>query len=150
MVDTKRHSIELLSPAGDLECGIAAFTYGADAVYLGMQDFSARADAGNFTLEELSTLLGVAHHDLKHPRKVYVAVNTLVREGELPALIELLANLRDMGTDGLIIQDWAVYQLAKEHFPELELHASTQLAIHNLAGAERARELGFSRVVLAR
>lgn len=141
--------MELLSPAGNLEAGLAAFRYGADAVYLGLQDFSARADADNFTPEDLNTLLGIAH---RHPvpRKVYVAVNTLVRQDELPQLVRLLAQLSEMTVDALIIQDWAVLRLVREHFPNLPVHASTQLAIHNVAGALQARDLGFSRIVCAR
>lgn len=142
--------MELLSPAGTLEAGLAAFTYGADAVYLGMKTFSARADAGNFTQEELETLLGVAHGDKTHPRKVYVAVNTLVRETELPALVELLAHLEECGVDALIVQDLAVARLCRQFFPRLKLHASTQMAIHNAEGVRKARDLGFTRVVAAR
>ena len=142
--------IELLSPAGTLEAGIAAFAYGADAVYLGMKSFSARADAGNFTQEELATLLDVAHGDVAHPRKVYVAVNTLVRETELPALVELLAQLEECGVDALIVQDLAVAKLCREYFPNLRLHASTQMAVHNAEGVRAAKNLGFTRVVAAR
>lgn len=142
--------MELLAPAGNLEAGVAAFHYGADAVYLGMRDFSARADADNFTLDDLGVLLGIAHQDSERPRKVYVAVNTLVEEAELPGLIALLAQLRDLAVDALIIQDLAVYDIVQEHFPEFELHASTQMAIHNLAGAKQAHEMGFKRVIAAR
>ena len=142
--------MELLAPAGNLEAGVAAFHYGADAVYLGMRDFSARADADNFTLDDLSVLLGIAHQDSERPRKVYVAVNTLIEEAELPGLIALLAQLRDLEVDALIIQDLAVYDIVQEHFPEFELHASTQMAIHNLAGAKQAHEMGFKRVIAAR
>jgi len=142
--------MELLAPAGNLEAGVAAFHYGADAVYLGMRDFSARADADNFTLDDLGVLLGIAHQDSERPRKVYVAVNTLVEEAELPGLIALLAQLRDLEVDALIIQDLAVYDIVQEHFPEFELHASTQMAIHNLAGAKQAHEMGFKRVIAAR
>ena len=88
--------MELLAPAGNLEAGVAAFQYGADAVYLGLQNFSARADADNFSFDDLSTILGLAHNNPEWPRKVYVAVNTLVRERELPELIDTLARLRDM------------------------------------------------------
>ncbi len=142
--------MELLSPAGTLECGVAAFHYGADAVYLGMRQFSARADAGNFTLEDLAVLLGLAHQDPVRPRKVYVAVNTLLHDDELPALIELLAELRELGVDALIVQDLGVYGIARNYFPELDLHASTQLAVHNVAGMLQAREMGFKRVIAAR
>jgi putative protease len=142
--------MELLSPAGTLECGVAAFHYGADAVYLGMNQFSARADAGNFSFEDLAVLLGLAHQDPIRRRKVYVAVNTLLRDDELPALIELLAELRDLGVDALIVQDLGVYGIARRYFPELDLHASTQLAVHNVAGMLQAREMGFKRVIAAR
>ncbi|NMA45704.1 MAG: U32 family peptidase [Lentisphaerae bacterium] len=142
--------MELLAPAGNLEAGVGAFHYGADAVYLGMREFSARADADNFTLDELSVLLGIAHQDRVRPRRVYVAINTLVKEAELPGLIDLLAQLRDLAVDALIIQDLALYSIIQEHFPEFELHASTQMAIHNLAGARQAHEMGFRRVIAAR
>ncbi|MBR4901906.1 MAG: U32 family peptidase, partial [Victivallales bacterium] len=142
--------MELLAPAGNLEAGVAAFQYGADAVYLGLQNFSARADADNFSFDDLSTILGLAHNNPEWPRKVYVAVNTLVRERELPELIDTLARLRDMEPDALIVQDWAVFQLVQEYFPEITLHASTQMAIHNAQGARYASELGFTRVVAAR
>jgi len=142
--------MELLSPAGTLECGVAAFHYGADAVYLGMSQFSARADAGNFTLDDLAVLLGLAHQEPVRPRKVYVAVNTLLRDDELPALIELLAELRDLGVDALIVQDLGVYGIARHYFPEMNLHASTQLAVHNVDGMLQAREMGFKRVIAAR
>lgn len=142
--------MELLSPAGTLECGIAAFQYGADAVYLGMKDFSARADAGNFSFEDLSILTGIAHENPDRPRKVYVAVNTLMHESELPVLIRQLALLQDAGIDALIVQDAAVVQLVREHFPNLELHASTQMAVHNKAGVIQAKQEGFTRVVAAR
>ncbi len=142
--------MELLSPAGDLECGVAAFHYGADAVYLGMSQFSARADAGNFSLDDLSILLGLAHQDAAQRRKVYVAVNTLLRDDELPSLIELLTQLVYSGVDALIVQDLGVYGIVRAYFPEVELHASTQLAVHNQAGVIAAREMGFRRVIAAR
>lgn len=142
--------MELLSPAGTLECGLAAFQYGADAVYLGMKEFSARADAGNFSFEDLSVLVGVAHQVLERRRKVYVAVNTLVRELELPQLAELLCRLRDMDVDALIVQDAAVADIVSRYALGLELHASTQMAIHNAEGVLEAKRLGFTRVVAAR
>ncbi len=141
--------MELLSPAGDLETAVAAFEYGADAVYLGMTQFSARADAVNFSLDDLDVLLGYAH-GLPHPRKVYVALNTLLREEELPQLYALLLELEARQPDALIVQDFAVARLVHEHFPSLHLHASTQMAIHNVAGMIKCRELGFERVIAAR
>jgi putative protease len=140
---------ELLAPAGGPDAAFAAFHFGADAIYLGLQKFSARAEAENFTLEELSEVVAYAHA-LEPRRRVFVAVNTLIRNDELPELVETLAALEDMGVDALILQDLGVYHLARRHFPRLELHASTQLAVHNQAGALALRRLGFARVVLAR
>lgn len=140
---------ELLAPAGDLDAAYAAFHYGADAVYLGLQRFSARAEAANFSPEDLSEIVGFAHSAV--PRKsVFVAFNTLVQDHELDEAIEQLALLEATGVDAVIVQDLGIARLARTYFPRLELHASTQLAIHNVAGAIAARELGFSRVTLAR
>src|SRR5262245_26107753 len=140
---------ELLSPAGGPDAAFAAFQYGADAIYLGLKKFSARAEAENFTLDELSEIVDYAH-SLTPRRRVFVTVNTLIRNDELDELVETMAALEDIGVDALIIQDLGVYHLARRHFPKLELHASTQLAVHNAAGAEALRQMGFTRVVLAR
>jgi putative protease len=140
---------ELLAPAGGLEAGLAAFQYGADAVYLGLKRFSARADAQNFSLDELDRLLGYAR-SLTPRRRCFVAVNTLVLDGELDGLVETLGALADVGADAVIVQDLGVAHLARRHFPELKLHASTQLAAHSPAAVETLRELGFARVTLAR
>ncbi|MGN0867559.1 MAG: U32 family peptidase [Oligosphaeraceae bacterium] len=142
--------MELLSPAGNLETAVAAFHYGADAVYVGMKQFSARADAENFTLEELEVLLGLAHDDREHPRKVYVAVNTLLRQEEVSQVVPLLLQLRDLGVDALIVQDLGTAHLVRRYLPELPLHASTQMAVHNVEGMVECRELGFDRVIAAR
>ncbi|MBP5299934.1 MAG: U32 family peptidase, partial [Victivallales bacterium] len=142
--------MELLSPAGNLETAMAAFAYGADAVYVGLKQFSARADAENFTPEDLEVLMGLAHDNEDWPRKVYVAVNTLLREEELPRLLPLLCHLRDQAVDGVIVQDLGTAHLLRNYFPELPLHASTQMAVHDAAGMEACRELGFSRVIAAR
>ncbi|MFQ3651835.1 MAG: peptidase U32 family protein, partial [Gemmataceae bacterium] len=142
-------AVELLAPAGCPDAAFAAFHYGADAVYLGLKKFSARAEAENFTLAELSEVLAYAHA-LTPRRRVFVTLNTLVRDDELPELIETLAALETMGVDALILQDLGVYSLARRFFPRLELHASTQLAVHNRPGAVTLRQLGFKRVVLAR
>ncbi|MEI6167828.1 MAG: U32 family peptidase [bacterium] len=140
---------ELLAPAGDLEAAYAAFHHGADAVYLGLQRFSARAEAANFSPEDLSEIVGFAH--AASPRRsVFVAFNTLVQDHELDEAIETLALLDATGVDAVIVQDLGIARLARTYFPRLELHASTQLVIHNVAGAIAARELGFLRVTLAR
>ncbi|HVO19055.1 MAG TPA: U32 family peptidase [Anaeromyxobacter sp.] len=140
---------ELLAPAGGPEAGLAALQQGADAVYLGLKRFSARADAQNFTLEELDQLVGYAR-SLEPPRRVFVAVNTLVLDAELDALVEALGAVAEVGADALIVQDLGVARVARRHFPELELHASTQLAAHGRAAVETLRDLGFARVTLAR
>ena len=141
--------VELLAPAGGPDAAFAAFHYGADAVYLGLKKFSARAEAENFTLDELAETVAYAH-SLTPRRRVFVTVNTLVRQDELRELVADLAALEDIGVDALIIQDLGVYHIARRHFPDLELHASTQLSVHNRAGAAALHRLGFSRVVLAR
>ena len=138
---------ELLAPAGDIEAGYAALYYGADAVYLGLQKFSARATAVNFTEENLNPFVGYAH---SLGRKVYVAVNTVVQEQELTDLLLSLDICSRCHVDGIILQDLGVAQLIKTQYPELELHASTQMAVHNKEGALALQKFGFSRVVLAR
>ncbi|MBY0232573.1 MAG: U32 family peptidase, partial [Gemmataceae bacterium] len=141
--------VELLAPAGGPDAAFAAFHYGADAVYLGLKKFSARAEAENFTLDELSEIVAYAH-SLEPRRRVFVTLNTLLRDDEMPELVQMLAAIEGIGVDALIIQDLGVYHVARRHFPSLELHASTQLAVHNRQGAEALREMGFTRVVLAR
>ncbi|MFO0878803.1 MAG: U32 family peptidase [Gemmataceae bacterium] len=140
---------ELLAPAGGVDSAFAAFHFGADAIYLGLKKFSARAEAENFTLEEVSEVVAYAH-TLSPRRRVFVAINTVIRNDELGELVEALAALESMGVDAVILQDLGVYHLIRRYFPRLELHASTQLAVHNHAGAEALRAMGFARVVLAR
>ncbi len=147
--DAASHHVDLLAPAGGPDAAFAAFHYGADAVYLGLKKFSARAEAENFTLEECAEITAYAH-SLTPPRRVFVAINTLIRQDELPELVETLAALAEIGVDAIILQDLGVYHVLRTPFPELELHASTQLSVHNRAGAEALARLGFTRVVLAR
>jgi putative protease len=138
---------ELLAPAGSLESFFAAMEKGADAVYAGLRDFSARARAKNFSLAQMERMLGYAH---AHDRRIYITLNTLVNEQELPQLVETLAALDAMRVDGVILQDLAVARLIRHHFPAIPLHASTQMTIHNTAGVQMLKELGFQRAVLAR
>lgn len=138
---------ELLAPAGDIEAGYAALYYGADAVYLGLQKFSARATATNFDAETLADFTGYAH---ALGRKVYVTVNTILQTREMPDLIQTLNACVVAGVDAVIVQDLGVARVIKKSYPELVLHASTQMAVHNLAGALALKEAGFERVVLAR
>lgn len=142
-----RERVELLAPAGSMQSFFAALEYGADAVFCGLKHFSARAKAKNFTLEELAQLVGYAH---RLDKKIYVALNTLIKEGELPELITVLGELERLEIDGLILQDMGLYQLARFHFPGIPLHGSTQMVVHNLAGVQVLERLGFERVVLAR
>ncbi len=138
---------ELLAPAGSLESFFAAMEKGADAVYAGLREFSARARAKNFTLPQIEKMLAYAH---AHGRRIYVTLNTLVKDRELPQLVETLAALAGMRVDGVIVQDLAVARLVRNHFPSIPLHASTQMTIHNTPGVRILEELGFRRVVLAR
>ncbi|HXE97302.1 MAG TPA: DUF3656 domain-containing protein [Dongiaceae bacterium] len=138
---------ELLAPAGSLESFFAAMEKGADAVYAGLQEFSARARAKNFSLTQMERMLAYAH---SQNRKIYVTLNTLVKEKELPQLVDTLAALAGMRVDGVILQDLAVARLIRNHFPSIPLHASTQMTIHNTPGVKMLEELGFQRAVLAR
>jgi U32 family peptidase len=140
---------ELMAPAGGPEAAFAAFHHGADAVYLGLRRFSARADAENFGPEDLEAVIAFAHAQTPR-RKVYAAVNTLVLQSELPDLAEDLGLLADLGADAIIVQDLGVARMARRHFGSLRLHGSTQLAVHNPQGVEALRGLGFSRATLAR
>lgn len=142
-------TVELLAPAGDRDAALAAFHYGADAIYLGLQKFSARAEAANFTGESLSEIVAFAH--AAQPRRsVYVALNTLVLDREQAELVRALGLAADLGVDGLIVQDLGVARLAQRCAPGVALHASTQMAIHNVEGARALRRFGFTRVTLAR
>ena len=144
-----RHCAELLAPAGEKAAAYAAFAFGADAVYTGLPRFSARAEAVNLAPRELEEIVAYAH-SLPRPRRVYVTLNTLIREPELPDLIRSLALCSEAGADAVIVQDFGVARLARKHFPNLRLHASTQMALHNLEGVRAAARLGFRRVTLAR
>ena len=138
---------ELLAPAGNFATARTAFAAGADAVYCGLKDFSARAFADNFSFEELDGLLRVARSD---GRRVYVTFNTILDESAEERAVRTLARLDEIRPDAVIVQDLGVARLCRRHFPNLVLHASTQLVAHNLEGVLALRELGFRRVVLAR
>ena len=142
---------EVLAPAGDFETALSAFAAGADAVYCGLGDFSARAFAKNFSVDELSSLISYAHSPSRGwRRRVYVTFNTLIDEADIPAALESLSTLSQLQPDGVIVQDLGVASLCRKFFPSLELHASTQLVAHNLEGVLQLKEMGFRRVVLAR
>ena len=138
---------EILAPVGGKEQLVAAVRSGADAVYLGAKNFNARRNASNFEDFELSETVSYCH---ARGVKVHVTLNTLVMDSELPALIEEIKSIANAGVDAVIVQDLAVAKLVREICPTMEMHASTQMTIHDLAGALEAKELGFSRVVLSR
>src|SRR5207247_2435553 len=121
VADDDHRPVELLAPAGGPEAACAAFHFGADAIYLGLKKFSARAEAENFTLDEVDEITAYAHGLLPR-RRVFVTLNTLIRQDELAELVQAVAALAEMGVDALIIQDLGVYNLVRTHFPDLELH----------------------------
>lgn len=138
---------ELLLPAGTLDSFFAAMEGGADAVYLGLKKFNARNRARNFSYADLVNVVAEAH---SRGRKVYVTLNTLIKNTELPELIETLSALSQCRPDALIIQDLAVANIVRRYFPDLQIHASTQMSVHNSLSSNYLKECGFSRVVLAR
>jgi len=138
---------ELLAPGGSFLGAHAAFAAGADGVYLGLKEFSARKAAQNFSFDQLRRIRQLASDKGK---KIYVAVNTIVRESELDRLFETFRWLAALAVHGVIVQDFGAYHLLKNEFPGLPVHASTQMAIHNDTGLRLAEELGIQRVILSR
>lgn len=141
------NKIEILSPAGGIDSIYAAVRSGADAVYLGAKDFSARASAHNFEIEELRDAVKYCH---RYAVSVYLALNTVIFDDEMDNALELVKEAAKCDIDALITQDIGLAQAVKKVVPTLKLHASTQMSVHSLAGAQALKELGFSRVVLAR
>lgn len=139
--------IELLAPAGNFQGFIGGLNGGADAFYLAGTKFGARAYADNFTEEEMKEVLFLAK---LFDKKVYLTVNTLLKNTEMKELYDYIKPLYELGLTGVIIQDFGVFEYLKEHFPGLELHASTQMTITSLKGAKYLTEQGMKRVVLAR
>lgn len=139
--------LELLSPAGSMQALRAAVCNGADAVYLGAGSFNARANARNFTPEELDEAVRYCH---VRGVKVHLTLNTLVSDRELGDAAELIARAARANVDAFIVQDLGIVSLCRRIAPHIALHASTQMSIHSLEGVRRAAELGLSRVVLAR
>lgn len=138
---------EILAPAGGWEALVAAVESGADAVYLGGRAFNARASAANFDDDTLRKALDYAH--LRGVR-IYVAVNILLSDREIPEALEYLKFLYEVGADAVIIQDLGAGRLIRRLFPQWEVHGSTQMTIHSAQGARALEEWGFNRVVLAR
>ena len=149
MVNVMKHNktIELLAPAGSWEALEAAVNAGADAVYMGGKAFGARQYASNFDREELTRAVYFAH---MHRVRLYITVNTLVDDAEMPELADYLLFLNNVGVDGIIVQDMGVINLARKLVPQLPLHASTQMTVTSLAGVRLCAENGMERAVLAR
>ncbi|OLR64568.1 U32 family peptidase [Peptoniphilus porci] len=143
----KKNKYELLAPAGDMACLKAAVSAGANAVYLGYDEFSARAKAKNFNKEELIEAINYAH--LRNV-KIYVTFNILIADFEVKRAMESVKMLYDIGVDALILQDIGIASEIRKNFPDFEVHASTQMAVNNFYGAKLLKNMGFSRVVLAR
>ena len=140
-------NVELLAPAGSMESLIAAINNGADAIYLGGSKFSARAYASNFDNETMMKAVDYAH---SYGVKVYVTMNTLLKQNELKEALKYVGYLYEIGVDALIIQDTGLINLSKKVYPQFELHASTQMTVHNGEGALYFREKGLQRIVLSR
>lgn len=138
---------ELLAPVGDMDMFEAAICANADAVYLAGDQFGARAYASNFDLEQLNKIVRIAH---KNKTKVYLTVNTLIKDQEFERLYAYLSNMAKIGVDALIVQDLGVFNFIKKHFDGFELHASTQMNVNNYYGAKFLEKLGFDRIVLGR
>jgi len=138
---------ELLAPVGNTESFYAALSGGADAIYLGLQEFNARGRANNFTRPMLQLAVRKAHESKV---KVYITLNILIKNKEIDQLIDILAFLNSLKVDGIIIQDWGVFHIAQRLFPQLVLHASTQMGNHNSLGVNFNAQKGFLRTVLAR
>ncbi len=138
---------EILAPCGGFESLAAALNTGADAVYCGMKRFSARQNAENFSDEELKKAVFECH---KRGVRLYVTLNTLVYDRELPELAECIKTAAKCGVDGLIVQDLGAAALARDICPELPLHASTQMTLNSVCGVNAAEKLGYSRVVIGR
>ncbi len=139
--------MKILSPAGSKKALEAAVKFGADAVYLGLEEFSARQNAKNFTAEELKEGVKYCH---QRGVEVFVALNTLVYDNEINSIIKTINKICKANADGVIVQDWGVYKILKEVAPSLKLVASTQMTINNIYGVKLLEKMGFDTVVLPR
>lgn len=139
--------IELALPSGSLETALTAFRNGADAVYFGLKDFSARKGAVNFSIEDLSK---IRRYSIENGKKIYLTINTLIDDGTVDKMLKTLDDVAFYGNDGIIIQDLGIARIIKDHYPSLALHASTQLAVHTTQGVKQLQDMGFERVVLSR
>ena len=141
--DNKKRCIELLAPARDANVALQAIKCGADAVYMGAENFGARASAGN-SVEDIAQVVEFAH---KYGARVYVTINTIIFDNELEAVEQLIWRLYEVGVDALIVQDMSLLRMK---LPPIELHASTQCDTRDVAKARFLQEIGFSQIVVAR
>ena len=139
--------VELLAPAGSYESMMAAYKAGADAVYIGGTKFGARAFADNLDTERMKEAIDYAH---LRGKRLYLTVNTLIKEKEIEEVYEYLLPFYREGLDAVIVQDFGVFQMVREEFPDMDLHASTQMTVTGVRGAAWLKERGASRVVTAR
>ena len=139
--------IELLSPVGNFECLKAAVQNGADSIYLGADTFSARAFASNFSLPDLEKAIQYAK---LRGVKTHLTLNTLITDDEIDDAIMVAKKAYEFGIDAIIVQDLGLATLLIKNFPDLPIHASTQMTVHNLNGALELQDLGFKRIVLSR
>ena len=138
---------ELLSPAGNMESAIAAINAGADAIYVGGKNFSARSNAQNFTIQELVDLI---EYSAVRGVRVYIAVNTIYKNTEIPYVVDFIAQMHKEGATAFILQDSGLAYILRSYFPTIEIHASTQMSVHSTEGVNFMEKMGFSRVVLSR
>lgn len=139
--------IELLSPAGDFECLKAAVQNGADSVYFGGNLFNARASASNFDTDGLKQ--AIDYCTIRNV-KTHLTLNTLIKDSEFSEAVNLALEAYKLGIDAIIVQDLGLAKYLIKQFPDLPIHASTQMSIHNLEGVQEVEKLGFKRAVLAR
>ena len=139
--------MKILSPAGNIDCLKTAIYNGADEVYLGINDYNARNNIDGFTIATLKEGVDFAH---VHGVKVLLAINILFSDKEIQSALDTIIDAYNIGVDAFIIQDLGLADLVHRHFPEIELHASTQMGLHNLEGVLAVEKYGFKRVVLAR
>ena len=139
--------MKILSPAGNFDCLKAAVYNGADEVYLGINDFNARNNIDGFTIDNLIEAVDFAH---VFGVKVHLAINILFKDEELQSALDTVVNAFNLGVDAFIVQDIGLAKLISANYPEIELHASTQMGLHNLEGVKAVEKYGFTRVVLAR
>src|SRR3954466_14281618 len=144
---SSRQIPELLAPAGSLDAVRAALANGADAVYLGAARFNARDEGAQLSLDEVGEACRLAH---SRGRRIYLTLNILIKPSELQDALVFLGEAIDRGIDAVIVQDLGLVRLIRKIYPNLEIHGSTQMTVHDPSGAEVVKELGVERIVLAR